>query len=53
MILKKKKKIARDGHLIYCFGDCNRRFEKVESSNSGSGDGLVKEMWLEIYNRKV
>lgn len=28
--------VARDGHLIFCYGDCNRKFEQALSASRAS-----------------
>lgn len=46
--------IARPGHLIFCFGDCNNKnriLNKNELSTSSGSDNLMKQLWLEMYNR--
>lgn len=36
----KYKYPARDGHLIFCYGDCNRKFEEGLSASRASISGL-------------
>lgn len=44
---------ARDGHLIFCYGDCNRKFEEAlaASREARTGDKM-KDIWLDIYNKQ-
>lgn len=44
--------LARDGYIIYCYGDCNRKFEEalLAQKQTGDGDDLMKAIWLDIYN---
>lgn len=43
--------IARDGYIIYCYGDCNKKFEDalIAQKQTGDGDDLMKAIWLDIY----
>lgn len=53
--------IARDGYFIYCYGDCNRKYEQALAASRSAGDEdaessgenvLMKQFWLELYNRQ-
>uniref|UniRef100_T1G9Y1 Uncharacterized protein n=1 Tax=Megaselia scalaris TaxID=36166 RepID=T1G9Y1_MEGSC len=41
----------RDGYIIYCYGDCNKKFEDalIAQKQTGDGDDLMKAIWLDIY----
>lgn len=45
--------VARDGHLIFCYGDCNRKYDEAlaASREARTGD-VMKNMWLDIYNKQ-
>lgn len=44
---------ARDGYFIFCYGDCNRKYEEALAARSANtGDSLMKKFWLELYNRQ-
>lgn len=46
-------KPARDGYFIFCYGDCNRKYEEALAARSANtGDSLMKKFWLELYNRQ-
>lgn len=47
--------VARDGYIIYCYGDCNRKFEEALQAQrkTGDGDDLMKAIWLDIYNEQL
>lgn len=47
--------LARDGYIIYCYGDCNRKFEEALQAQrkTGDGDDLMKAIWLDIYNEQL
>lgn len=46
---------ARDGYIIYCYGDCNRKFEEalLAQQQTGDGDEIMKAIWLEIYHEQL
>lgn len=46
---------ARDGYIIYCYGDCNRKFEEalLAQRKTGDGDDLMKAIWLDMYNEQL
>lgn len=49
--IKRKIHVARDGHLIYCYGDCERKYQEALDSlrESRTGD-VMKDIWLDVYN---
>lgn len=40
---------ARAGHLIYCYGDCNRDIDLNDPEDTG--EDLLKKYWLEAIER--
>lgn len=46
--------LARDGHLIYCYGDCERKYDEALSAlrESHTGD-VMKNMWLDAHNKQI
>lgn len=59
MNAKKKKinnslKLARDGHLIYCYGDCERKYEEAMAAlrENRTGD-VMKNIWMDVYNKQM
>lgn len=43
--------VARDGHLIYCYGDCERKYqEALESLREERTGDVMKDIWLDVYN---
>lgn len=46
---------ARDGYIIYCYGDCNRKFEEAlrAQQKTGDGDNLMKAIWLDMYTDQL
>lgn len=44
---------ARDGYLIYCYGDCNRKYEEALAAlrSARTGDAM-KNIWLDVYNKQ-
>lgn len=57
LLSQRKPPTARDGYFIFCYGDCNRKFEEALSASRSADDDdtgdniLMKKFWLEIYNR--
>lgn len=47
--------LARDGYIIYCYGDCNRKFEEAlrAQQKTGDGDNLMKAIWLDMYTDQL
>ncbi|KAI8036225.1 hypothetical protein M5D96_011085 [Drosophila gunungcola] len=45
----------RDGYIIYCYGDCNRKFEEalMAQRKTGDGDNLMKAIWLDMYTDQL
>ncbi|KAM8720581.1 hypothetical protein ACLKA7_006596 [Drosophila subpalustris] len=45
----------RDGYIIYCYGDCNRKFEEalLAQKKTGDGDNLMKAIWLDMYTDQL
>ncbi|XP_070144209.1 uncharacterized protein [Drosophila kikkawai] len=45
----------RDGYIIYCYGDCNRKFEEalMAQRKTGDGDNLMKAIWLDMYTEQL
>ena len=43
--------LAREGHLIFCYGDCERKYQEAMDSlrESRTGD-VMKDIWLDAYN---
>lgn len=46
----KCKKKARDGHLIFCYGDCNRKFEEALSASRASISDLKMKRHHDDFN---
>lgn len=46
--------LARDGYIIYCYGDCNRKYEEaiLAQKKSGDRDVLMEAIWLEVYKKE-
>lgn len=46
-------KSARDGHLIYCYGDCERKYQETLAAmrENHTGD-VMKNIWLDDYNKQ-
>lgn len=45
------KQIARDGHLIYCYGDCDRKYqEALDALREARTGDVMKDIWLDVYN---
>lgn len=45
---------ARPGHLIYCYGNCNRDVDTNDLDaleDAMSGEDLLKKYWLEAIER--
>lgn len=44
---------ARSGHLIYCYGNCNRDIDTNDPAalEDSSGEDLLKKYWLEAIER--
>lgn len=42
--------IARNGHLIYCYGDCDRKYEEALATwrESHTGD-VMKLIWMDAH----
>lgn len=44
--------LARPGHLIYCYGNCNRDIDTNDpAAAEESGEDLLKKFWLEAIER--
>nr|XP_043068923.1 uncharacterized protein LOC108131847 isoform X5 [Drosophila bipectinata] len=45
----------RDGYIIYCYGDCNRKYEEalIAQRKTGDGDHLMKAIWLDMYTEQL
>lgn len=48
------QQIARDGHLIYCYGDCERKYDEEMASlrENRTGD-MMKNIWMDVYNKQL
>lgn len=46
--------VARDGHFIYCYGDCERKYEEALATwrESHTGD-VMKHIWMDVYNNQA
>lgn len=46
--------LARPGHLIYCYGNCNKDLDDDvgdSAEDEDSGEELLKKYWLELIER--
>lgn len=51
---KQFTQLARDGHLIYCYGDCERKYEEAMAvmRDNRTGD-VMKNIWMDVYNKQL
>lgn len=51
---KTNKFLARDGHLIFCYGDCERKYQEAMDAlrEARTGD-VMKDIWLDVYNTQT
>lgn len=49
-----KQNLAREGHLIYCYGDCERKYqEALDSLREAHTGDVLKDMWLDVSNTRL
>lgn len=46
--------LAREGHLIYCYGDCERKYqEALDTLREAHTGDVLKDMWLDVSNTRL